>query len=453
MKKSSDNRVLIGLDLGTGALKGVAVAPDGQLMAVATVPNPLLYPRPGWVEQDPAAHYQAVCALLRELTGQVQGPVAGLAMAAAAGNTLLCDGHGVPLTNIINWMDQRAVDAPPRRLQDFDAATVHRVTGWPCVTSFPLAHLSWLQEHQAELYRRTEWFCMNSDWLLFRLTGLRRIDVSTATTFHLLDQCSGQWHPPFLERLGIRPEQLSQPVESGIQVGTLTAAAARDTGLTPGIPVVSGCFDHPAAARAAGILAPGQLLLSCGTSWVGLLPDPDRERILRTDMLCDPFLSRTHGVWGGIFSVPAIGPAVDWYLEHVIAPGATAPYRQFDELAAAVPPGAHGLTIDLRQPPCPLSAAPGDVARAVMESAARLLAEKLAELRRHGFHFTRAVMVGGPSRSTVWPGIVAAATGLQLTVGDRYAGALGAALLAGIGTGLYHDETNAWHQAGIHHEY
>jgi xylulokinase len=435
----NDMPYLIGLDLGTSAIKGVLVDGRGRVIADAGAATAYAHPHPGWVEADADAHYRRVCAVLRTLAAAAPGPVVALAMAAASGNTLLTDDAGAPLTPIINWMDGRAAEAPLPALAGLTVAEVTRITGWPCVTSFPLGHLAWLREHRADLYRAAGHYAMDTDWLLYQLTGQWRMDHSTATTFHLQEQTRGAYYAPFLARLGIPEAKLSPLVAPGAPVGPLTPAAATDTGLPPHTLVVAGCFDHPAAARAMGVLAPGALLLSCGTSWVGFTPGMDRQALLDAGLLCDPFLSAQGGPWGGLFSVPAIGPTIDWYLDHLIAPGETDRLGVFNALAAAAPPGAGGLSIDLREPPHPLAADRALISRAVMEGAARLLHEKLQALEAQGFHFTQAVMVGGPAASPIWPAIVAELTGLAVTVGDRAAGARGAALLAGLGAGCYRD--------------
>jgi sugar (pentulose or hexulose) kinase len=354
-------------------------------------------------------------------------------MAAAAGNTLLCDGAGRPLRPAISWMDRRAENAPLYALSGLDADTLRQVTGWPCLSSFPLAHLAWLAEHEPERYRAAQHVGMDTDWLLFRLTGKWAMDHSTATTFHLQEQTGGTYYAPFLKRLGLRRGRLSALSPSGTTVGPLTPQAAADTGLSGQTLAVTGCFDHPAAARATGVVSPGQLMLSCGTSWVGFLPHADRQALVDAHLLCDPFLSAHGGPWGGMFSVPRVGNAIDWYIGNVIAPGEPDPLRVFDALAAEAPPGARGLRIDLLEPPGRVAASRADVSRAVMESAAGLLNERLAALAGRGLRYRQAVMVGGPSRSPVWPGIVAEATGLDIATGGRSAGARGAALLAGAG--------------------
>jgi len=434
---------LIGLDLGTSAIKGVLLDSRGTVLAEAGAESCFLHPDEGWVEVDPEQHYQNVCQVIRQLATAAPGEVAALAMAGASGNALLTDPAGIPLANIINWMDRRAEQQPPPALAGLSVAEVTQITGWPCISTFPLAQLAWLRENRPKLYQAAGHYGMAADWLLFRLTGQWRMDHSTATTFHLQEQTSGTYHEPFLKRLHIPRKKLSTLENSGVAIGPLTRQAWRDTGLSQRTTVVTGCFDHPAAARASGVLAPGQLMLSCGTSWVGFTPFTNRQNILDAQLLCDPFLSAENGPWGGIFSVPYIGRTIDWYVDNLIAHGESEKMRIFDELAATAKPGADGLTIDLRQPTQPIAADRKNISRAVMEAAARHLNEKIVALKPHGFQYDRAVMVGGPANSPIWPKIVADTTGIKVAVGSRTAGAQGAAILAGIGIGLYSDVQTA----------
>lgn len=431
--KSNRAGCLIGLDLGTTGLKGVLTDCHGVVLGEAERATRFQHPHPGWFEVDAHDHFRNVCGLIRELAATAPAPVLALSMAGATGNTLLTDAAGTPLMPIINWMDQRAAQQPPPLLEGLTPEAVARIAGWPCTHSFPLAHLAWLQANRPDLFAAAGHYGMDSDWLLFQLTGRWAMDPSTATTFLLQDQRTGRYHEPFLRLLGIPLAKLSPLIASGRDVGPLTPAAAAATGLSVDTRVVTGCFDHPAAARAMGVTRPGQLMLSCGTSWVGFAPVADRDAVLAAGLLCDPFLSHAGGPWGGMFSVPSIGRTIDVYMREIVAPGSEHPARIFDALAAEASPGAGGLTLDLTQPPAPPEASRANIARAVMEGAARLLRDRMAPLKARGFAFREAVMVGGPTQSPVWPGIVADMLDLKLTLGGRSAGARGAALLAGEG--------------------
>ena len=427
----------MGLDLGTTAIKGVVMDQNDNIIAEASKNTRFIESNKGWFETDPEEHYQDVCALIKELVLNTPGQITALAMAVASGNSLLTDTDGNPLNNIINWMDQRAVHNPPNFLSNLSVAEVRQVTGWPCVNSFPLAQLAWLQENQPELYHSAGRYCMNSDWLLFRFTGQWLMDYSTATTSHLQEQTTYTYHQKFLDLLNIPKEKLSKLVPSACFAGNLKAQALADTGLSASTQIITGSFDHPSAARALGVVEPGQLMLSCGTSWVGFFPENDRQKIIDFELLCDPFMSPDGGAWGAIFSVPYIGRAVDWYVENLIAPDEKNKHEIFDELAAKASPGANGLKIDLRKTPEYIDDTRENISRAVMEGAAELLNEEIKILASNGIKFNSAVMVGGPSKSPIWPRIVEEITGISLTVGSQHAGAKGAAIMAGIGAKIY----------------
>jgi sugar (pentulose or hexulose) kinase len=152
VKPTSSRTCLIDLDLGTSAIKGVLTDTRGVVLAEAGADSCFIHPQEGWVEVDPERHYRNVCGVIRELAAAAPSEPAALAMAAASGNALLTAADGAPLMNIINWMDHRAEQQPPACLVGLTSGEVTRVTGWPCVTSFPLGHLAWLREHRPDLY-------------------------------------------------------------------------------------------------------------------------------------------------------------------------------------------------------------------------------------------------------------------------------------------------------------
>lgn len=447
MNCEKKEKYLIGLDLGTSATKGVLVSPDGRITADGKAVNEFIRPHEGYVELDPEAHYRSVCGVIRELAAKVpeDGEVIGLSMAAASGNAMLTDADGKPLANIINWMDQRAAQEPVKLLDEFQQFNVHNIVGWPFLRSFPLAAFAWLKEKQPDVFAQAARFCMNTDWILYRLTGQWKMDHSTATTFYLQNQLDGEYYAPFLDKLGIGRKQLSELTGSGELIGMLTGQGAADTGLAVSTQVFTGCFDHPAAARGTGVLRSGDLLLSCGTSWVGFYPVDRRETGLTCNMLIDPFLSSAGGPWGAIFSLPCIGVTIDWYVDNLIAPGCKDKFRIFDEFAARAEPGAGGLKIDMTRPPEKIDASRENISRAVMEGVAVLMRDKLHDFMSAGMSAGRIVMVGGPTNSPIWPQILADTVGVELILANgQHAGALGAALLAGIGAGLYADEAAAF---------
>ena len=420
---------VIGLDLGTSRFKGVILAANGRAV-LAAAERELRFIKDGpRVEIDPEDHWQSFTSLLRELVAAAHGDSdIALCFAAAAGNTLLLDPQtGAPLTNIISWLDQRVDSDDLPALHGLDPEKLRALTGWPTITRMTLAHLAFFRKHAADILDRAI-VSQNQAYLLCRLTGKHLVDFSAAVPFRVVDQLNECYDPALLRRFALRPEQLPQLVPVGAFAGTVLPAAAAATGLPPTTRIYAGCFDHPAAARASAVQHEGDLLLSCGTSWVGFLPCRDRQKLLTARLLIDPFRRHENGTWAGMFSIPGIGPLIDEYVHRYIAPVCHDPFQRFDELARAHCAGA--CRIDLTTPYAQPNGTPGEAARALMEAAAEGLARELTRLKAHGLTFQHAVMVGGPAKSTVWPQIVAQKTGLAISVGSAAAGAIGAARIA-----------------------
>jgi len=386
----------IGLDLGTSAIKGVCWDAASGIRRTVNEAVALDYPAPAHVEIDPLRYEAQVIRILRYLAEASDGPVGGMAFAAASGNTLLCDTEGTPRTPIISWLDKRLTDwMPPAEW------SIRATCGWPAIRTFPLMHLEDFRRTAPELLR-TSVVSMNNCWLTWRLCGTHALDYSNATPFYLVDQTSRRY-ASYLDYYGLTVNQMPALVNPGTLIGTLRPELCAGQ-LTSSTKVVGGSFDHPAAARSAGIDEPGVLLLSCGTSWVGFYAARQRCDIPEKD-LCDCYESATGGCWGGMFSVAEIGRELAAF---VLAHYGDAPdnYRQFNE----------------------------DALKAGTESRAVLL--RIIDRFREKFvchpGMTRLVLCGGPSEGKAVPQLLESILGLPVTVSPyrSYAGAVGAAMLA-----------------------
>jgi len=246
--------------------------------------------------------------------------------------------------------------------------------------------------------------------------------------------------------LEITEGMLPEIGKCGQIVGTVRKECAAECGLFAGTPLMLGSFDHPSAARGVGVLKEGQLLLSCGTSWVGFFPVSDREKAEKAGMLLDPFLSETGGPWGAMTSVASVSANIKQYIDRYIDKADKA-FATLSELAAKAAPGAGGLRL------CPLDKPDDkkvqgfektDIARAIMEGTVALLKARLDFLKEKGISASEAIMVGGPSEDPMWRKIIEEMCGFPVrTVHGAHAGAVGAALMAGIGAGIFKDEEAA----------
>lgn len=438
---------LIGLDIGTSSVKGVLLSADGSFRFTGKESFSYTYPREGGVEIGAEEYLQTCCRLLKTLSAKLpaDGRLLGVCAASASGNLLLLDKDGKPSTPIYNWQDHRVTDECAQVLgPDFDPEAYYRKVGWTFLpNSFPLAMLCWLKTHQPELLESASKVCMSTEYLFYRLTGNWGISNSAGTPFYLIDQQRDEYIQKTLEILAIDEKKLPPVASAGAFLGYVTEEGTSLSGLPAGTPVYLGSFDHPSAARAAGVLKQGQMLLSCGTSWVCFYPLRQRTSAIDAHMLVDPFLSDFGGCWAGMTSLSSISARIEAYIRRYIADAGDI-FAAFAEEAAKSAPGAGGLTLDLYSdaeitgyPKC-------HIARAVMEAVVRLLQAQMETLKGFGIEVKEAVMVGGPSECPLWAQVIAQMTGLSVHASHgSFSGAVGAAMLAGISAGLYANEQEA----------
>ena len=436
--------VFIGLDLGTSQFKGVAATKDGNILIAKKLPAPLTKTGKDGFEINPAGFYFTVCRLLRSLSAELPQKnyqIKALSMASASGNTLLTGKNGKPLTSALSWLDKRMAGKLSNKFKGFDTGSIHENCGWPFIEQFPLAHLAWLKENKKSAFEKAKMIAMTTEYAAFRLTGKWGLDTSSGTPFYLVDQKSGNYNAGLLSYLGFGTEKLPPVVKTGSILGRLTKKAARETGLRKEVLVVPGTFDHPACARGAGVLFSGQLLLSCGTSWVGFFPVKDRKKIIKLGMLADPFLSKKK-TWGGMFSVPELGTLIDGAVK-VIAGKSN--YKKFDALS-----GMYEGKLKKNAKPDSWLEAINKIDREegafhIMKWSCLLMKEKISLLKKEGLKINSVYMAGGPSRSGIWPKVMAETLGVAVKcLNKEYTGAAGAALTASIGAGAFKDEFAAW---------
>jgi len=304
----------------------------------------------------------------------------------------------------------------------------------------PLSQLCFIKKHSPETLRKAAVICMSTEYLNFILTGKWGIGTSAGTPFFLINQKTGKYNRDVLEKLGISEEKLPPIMKTGSVLGEVTKDAAKISALPEGAKVVLGTFDHPGAARAAGVIREGQLLLSCGTSWVGFFPVKNRESIISNRLLCDPFLG---DVWGAMFSVSSVSAKLDVYIKKYIADGNDR-YLKLEELARksngiAFKTDLHGNDDEVMS-----KHSKEDIALAIMESVAYILKDKFEVLEKSGISAKSAVMAGGPSESAFWASVIEKILGIPIKVYDGVnTGAVGAAMIAGIGAGLFENEIDA----------
>ena len=440
---------VLGLDIGTASTKAALFDAQGRELARARRPYRLHTPRPGWAELDPEELWAAVVGSIRAVVKAAGAGLrpAALALAAQSGSLLPLDAGGAPLLPFITWLDGRAGDLVEEWRAAGLAGRVRRISGWTLQAGLGLATIAWLRRARPELFAAARRFCAVNDFVVHRLTGRFVTNPSNAGGMQLLDIAAGRWSAALCALAGVAPEQLAAIAPSGAVIGPLTPEAARQTGLPPGTPLVNGGHDQGCTALALGVEEPGQALLACGTSWVVTLVVARRPEAGAVPSLLNVNAHPRAGRWTLSQSLGGVGAAFDWFVR-TCCPSPAAP----DAELAATTPGSDGLlflplTGGHDPPPgergggfvgLRLDHSRAHMARAILEGTAFELRRALDAMGQAGLAVERLWMVGGATRIALWPEIVAQAAGrpVVLTGYDLWP-ALGAALLAGVGAGLW----------------
>lgn len=440
---------LIGIDLGTTQIKSIVLEADSaRVLAAAEREQTIQQPRPGWAEQNPADWWAAAAATVREAvaaSGIDPAAIAGIGLSGQMHGTVLLGADGAPLRPAIIWADTRSRPQVDDLLAAGIPALARVAPGRPAA-GFMGPTLKWLAEHEPETLARTRAAVQPKDALRWMLTGEIGSEPSDAAATWLFDVARGEWSAALAELCAIDPGLLPPVRASWAVAGPLTPAAAEESGLPPGIPVVHGAADLPAQALGYGLRAPGTALLTVGTG--GQVFHPLAAPRIDPDLRFYVF-NHAAGGWYAQAAILAAGLALRW-LRDVLG---ASDFPHLSALAEAVPPGAEGLIFlpylaGERTPHMDPAArgafvglrlhhGSGHLARAVMEGVAFALADCLDLAAADA---GQIIASGGATKSPVWRQILADVLGRPLALG---AGAnhacVGAALLAGVGAGVYPD--------------
>ena len=452
--------LLLGLDIGTTSIKAALYDADsGKVVRVAARPTPVAHPRDGWSEHDPQVLWEAFTACIREAAGGQ--PVAGLAISSMAEAGLLIDSAGRALSPIIAWYDRRSEPQAAWIEQQISVADLYQITGQRVSPSFGVTKLLWLRENLPEAYARGSLWLPVPSYLLYRLTGQAAVDYTIAARTLLFDQRSLDWSAALLDTFQLPAALFPPPAPGGTPIGTLTAQAAAETGLPRQARCVLGGHDHLCAALAAGAHASGSVTDSTGSAnaLLLLLPGFHPEPALAQGGFASYayVLDGTYVLKGGL---KAAGSAIEWLAR--LASGGSEP--DFTALESAAARGIGSRAGPLWLPHLIGSGTPqGDrFSRAALvgvqaehDSADlfRGLLESLAMWTRHNLEIMRDLtrleissfaLTGGVTRLRLLSQLKADILNRPVLVPQvPEAAAAGAALLAGLGAGIFDGPTQA----------
>ena len=435
----------IGLDLGTTTIKAVAATVDGEVLAITSATYALHTPHPGWAEQHADEVWQGAVTALKALVPRLPASgLRGLSLSGAMHSVLPVSAEGAPLAPALTWADQR----PAAYLSAARAATQPRQlyarTGCPLQAIYHIPKLRWWQAQPAAGAERAALYVMLKDYVVFRLTGRWASDLSLASTTGLLNMQSLGWDAEALALAGVEAERLPPLCAPTDVVGGLTDEAAQATGLPAGLPIVAGGSDGALANLGAGVVAPGQMIITIGTSGAvrRIVPAPWCDDAERT--WCYLLTGERWFVGGAINNG---GLTLQWAHDTYYGSDPGDGYAILMREAARVPAGADGVRLlpyftGERSPHwnaeataallgLRLSHTRAHIARAALEGVAFCLADVWQALRAAGPPPATVSLSGGILRSPLWAQIVADVLGVELTALEATdASALGAARLA-----------------------
>lgn len=444
---------VLGIDIGTTALKAVVLEREHGVVAQTEQPHELLSPYPGWAEEEPELWWTTTVEAIRELLHSVPAEaIAGIGVSGMVPAMVLLDSSGQPLRRSIQQNDARTIVEVEELRAEIDPREFFLTTGGMPNQQNIDPKWRWLLKHEPDVMKHIAYLCGSYDFIVYRLTGQLSLEENWAAESGFYDVRRHRWHTPYLEHAGISLSILPQVRHPTEIVSGISAEVARQTGLRAGTPVVAGSADHVAAALAAGLTRSGDVLLKFGGA----------GDILYCDSRSDPdphFYFDYHDIPGLTLingCMAASGSLVKWFARELASGMSLA---ALDAEAAAIPAGSGGIValpyfLGEKTPIFDASArgvfagvmlhhTRAHLYRAVLEAVCYGFAHHLALLREAGRPVRRLRATDGGSRSKLWMQIAADVVNLPLqVVGGEASSALGAAYVAAMGTGLFDD----WNQ-------
>ena len=458
---------LMAIDLGTGSCRAIIFDVDGNQVATgqrewshASLPG-----FPGSQVFDTAGNWALICECIREAisrSGRRASDIAGVSSTSMREGMVLYDGSGREIWACPN-VDSRAADEAGELVVSGAARRIYENGGdWVSITS--PARFLWIRRHDPDTFAAIAHVGMLSDWVLTRLTGVFVTDPSAGSSSNLFDLRTRTWAPESLELVGVPPEAMPEVLEPGSAVGRVSERAADETGLAAGTPVVVGGADTQLGLVGIGVLRPNQVTLVGGSFWqtTVVTDEPLIDPKARVRTLCHavPGQWMTEGI--GFYC----GIAMRWFRDafcelesRVAAERGVDAYVVMEEAAGRIPPGSNGVVAifsNVMEARRWVQASPSFVQFDVADPAGsgriaciRALEEQAAYgARAHlgiieeltGRPVAEIVFTGGAAKGRLWPQIVADVLGVPVRIpAVKESTALGAALFAGLGAGLYRD--------------
>lgn len=452
-------KYFIGIDVSTTATKSLLMDEAGRVVAVAASEYTFETPRPLWSEQDANLWWQGTIHSIRSVfaeSGIEPRNVAGIGLTGQMHGLTMLGGEGKVLRPAILWNDQRTESQCDEIRTRLGRRRLIEITGNDALTGFTAPKILWVREHQPEIYQKTHCLLLPKDYVRYKLTGVYATDKAGAAGTLLMDMHLRDWSQEVLDALEI-PVHLLPKTHEGTQVtGEVSSEAADSTGLAAGTPVVGGGGDQSAQAVGVGAVKPGVVALTLGTS--GVVFASTDQPMIEPEGRLHAFCHAAPGKWHMMGVMLSAAGSLRWHRD-TLAPGED--YSVLVSEAEGVSPGCEGLyflpylTGERTPHPDPLARAGfigltvrharPHMTRAVLEGVAFGLRDGFELMKKAGLaEITQVRISGGGAKSELWRQILADVLDAQLvTVNTTEGAAYGAALLAGVGAGIWPDVDTA----------
>jgi xylulokinase len=445
------SELTLAIDVGTGSVRAALVDGAGKTIAIAAREHDQIVPRFGWAEQRPADWWSGVAAAIRSVLSEVPDAKGRIAVVVACGQmhgTVLVDADGNLTRDLVPlWNDKRTIDL----VEAFEAANTPESylseSGNPPTPAWPGFKLAWLRDNDPEAYGRAAHVLMPKDYINLRLTGEIAMDEGDASCSFLMNPVTRTWSQAMADRLGLDKAKLP-PIRNPLDIlGSVTEAAARETGLASGTPVLVGGADYPVSLLGSGTCRPGLVSDVTGTSCILTL--------ISKAPLLDPEISNVatvEGNWGPFALLETGGDAMRW-ARRALHEGKES-YDQLVVRAGQAPVGSDGLFFlpfltgerlgshrNARAQFFGLGAAHGlsHLNRAVLEGVAFAGARHLRVMEKaSGQKIERVIASGGGAKTELWLKIKASIYGVPIVVPEEQEnGILGCAVMGAVATGRF----------------
>jgi len=445
---------LLGIDVGTGGTRALIVDEHGRIISTATENHePFASPKIGWAEQNPEDWWRACGIAIRDALakGNLTGTdIACVGLSGQMHGAVMLDAADKVVRPALIWCDVRTEKQCEELTRKIGAGRLIQLTCNPALPNFTLTKFLWVRKNEPQNWDRVRSVMLPKDYVRFRLTGDKAIDVADASGTLMLDVARRHWSREVLEAAAISESLLPKLSESPDVCGQISKAGAAATGLNVGTPVVAGAGDQAAGATGMGIVAPGAASATIGTSGVVFAatdsPALDPKGRLHT------FCHAIPGRWHVMGVTQAAGLSLRWFRDQFSAgpEDGRDPYERLTHEASAVPAGADGLLwtpylMGERTPHLDANArgalvgltashTRAHIVRAILEGVAFSLRDTFTIFKEMGVPVKNVRLGGGGARSTVWRQIQTDVYGQQTEIVEAEEGAAyGAAILAGVG--------------------